>query len=233
MQQGTLAEIGGNPNPELFTQALEHFKASLVAADEVLANYDELISMLEQNPTLPVYDERMEELLRERVPFERISPDAKLSEGDGNNKFVQFAITSIGLMGVTFVFAGRKKPSHSKWFLLSVFLIISLGSCNNVQEDPRTEITSLPKILQAQREDFKYLRDQTANVIAGFDEVLPIAEEGRFVITMLPEEISFPTVYDSLIRDRAIFTNFYTQSCLVSVDATMDVYPAGFEFLDQ
>lgn len=91
----------------------------------------------------------------------------------------------------------------------------------------------LASLMRAQREDLKVLRELTAEVNKRFQDVLPLTEKGEFVKSMLSGRWAFGDKYEEMVEARSTFSHFYTRSCMVSIQAVMQVYPAGFSFLQR
>jgi hypothetical protein len=91
----------------------------------------------------------------------------------------------------------------------------------------------LASVMKAQREDLNALRHLTAEVIKRFQDVLPLTEKRQFVRAMLSGRWAFGDKYEEMVEARSTFSHFYTRSCMVSIQAVMQIYPAGFAFLQQ
>ncbi|MBI2884129.1 MAG: hypothetical protein HYY11_09560 [Candidatus Methylomirabilis oxyfera] len=91
----------------------------------------------------------------------------------------------------------------------------------------------LASVLRAQQEDLKALRQLTEETNRRFQDVLPLTEKGEFVRSMLSGRWAFGDRYEEMVEARSTFSHFYTRSCMVSIQAVMQVYPAGFSFLER
>ena len=108
----------------------------------------------------------------------------------------------------------------------------TLGAKPSRRQLPATRrFDDLVGIMKAQREDLVTLRKLTADTVESFKGVLPRTEKGEFVSTMLSGRSPFSEHYEELVDARSTFGHFYTRGCMVSIQAVMQIYPAGFEFL--
>lgn len=101
------------------------------------------------------------------------------------------------------------------------------------RKDAPEVFRDLASVMRAQREDLKALRHLTAEVLKKFQDVLPLTEKRQFVRAMLSGRWAFGDKYEEMVEARSTFSHFYTRSCMVSIQAVMQVYPAGFAFLQQ
>jgi hypothetical protein len=108
----------------------------------------------------------------------------------------------------------------------------NLGARGSRRQPPAVRrFQNLAGLMKAQREDLVTLRKLTADTVESFKGVLPRTERGEFVSTMLSGRSPFSEHYEELVDARSTFGHFYTRGCMVSIQAVMQVYPAGFEFL--
>ena len=91
--------------------------------------------------------------------------------------------------------------------------------------------SDLASLMKAQRQDLLTLKKLTKEVVQAFKGVLPSTEKGEFVKVMLSGRSPFSEKYEELVDARSTFSHFYTRGCMVSIQAVMQNFPAGFEFL--
>jgi len=96
---------------------------------------------------------------------------------------------------------------------------------------PSDKIVGTGGIIAAQRADLAFLRKTLDEAIAGLRDALPLAEKGEFAQVMLSGRNAFgdkmPQVTDML----SSFDRMYVRTCMATIVTTMQVYPAGFEWL--
>jgi hypothetical protein len=93
------------------------------------------------------------------------------------------------------------------------------------------QIKSLLNIMEAQRKDLGILKTQLDEMIAAFGAVIPIAERGEFASTLLSGRQGFADKVQQSVYLTGVFSNFYVSKCMATIDATMQVYPAGLNWL--
>lgn len=96
---------------------------------------------------------------------------------------------------------------------------------------PRPLPTNLLAIMQAQREDLDLLRKQLAETIETFRAVIPLAEKNQFVPMMLSGRAGFSSKVQQSVDLLGEYSSFYSRTCMATIEATMQAYPAGFEWL--
>lgn len=92
-------------------------------------------------------------------------------------------------------------------------------------------IRNLLEIMEAQRSDLAILRDQLKDTIEAFRAVLPLADKHEFSALMLSGRLGFANKILQQVNLINVFSKFYTRSCLTTIDATMQTYPAGLEWI--
>lgn len=86
-------------------------------------------------------------------------------------------------------------------------------------------------ILLAQREDLQILRKGYAEAISALRDAIPLAERGEFVKVMLSGRNAFGDKMPKFTDMISAYERFNIRSCMATIDATMQVYPRGFEWL--
>lgn len=86
-------------------------------------------------------------------------------------------------------------------------------------------------ILAAQREDLQMLRKALGEAVAAFREALPLTQKGEFVPVMLSGRNAFGDKMPKFADMISAYDRFNVRTCMATIDATMQVYPAGFEWL--
>jgi hypothetical protein len=99
------------------------------------------------------------------------------------------------------------------------------------KEDKKRNPRNLLEIMQAQRADLAVLREQLGVTIEAFRAVLPLAEQHEFSAMMLSGRAGFADKILQQVNLINVFSKFYTRTCLTTIDATMQVYPKGLEWL--
>lgn len=87
------------------------------------------------------------------------------------------------------------------------------------------------EIVAAQREDLGVLVRKHAVMIESLRAAIPLAERSEFVPVMLSGRNAFGDVMPQFTDMVSAFDRFYARSCMATITATMQVYPAGFEWL--
>jgi len=184
LESGILAELDDQPNPALFRAALGSYESSadqMIILDQKLA---ELIEIDRSGQKVQLFEDALAKILREGVPFERLST-----------------------RGVRYANAGGLKP------------------------DQQRELRNSGDILVAQREDLKILQNALREAIAALREAIPLAEKREFVPVMLSGRNAFADKMPKFTDMISAYERFNIRGCMATIDATMQVYPAGFEWL--
>jgi hypothetical protein len=92
-------------------------------------------------------------------------------------------------------------------------------------------LKSSSDILKAQRADLGILQKAAGEAIAAFREALPLTEKGEFVAVMLSGRNAFGDKMPKFADMISAYDRFNVRTCMATIDATMQVYPAGFEWL--
>jgi hypothetical protein len=67
--------------------------------------------------------------------------------------------------------------------------------------------------------------------IEAFRSVLPYAEKGEFAAMMLSGRHGFADKIQQSVDLMGIYGRYYTSTCMATIAATMQAYPAGLEWL--
>jgi hypothetical protein len=92
-------------------------------------------------------------------------------------------------------------------------------------------IVGITGVVDAQLADLKILRGVLDEVIGGLRDALPLAEKGEIARVMLSGRNAFGDKMPQLTDMVSGFDRLYVQTCMVTIAATMQVYPKGFEWL--
>jgi hypothetical protein len=90
---------------------------------------------------------------------------------------------------------------------------------------------SLGDIMKSQRDDLQIVRKQLRETIEAFRVVLPAADKGEFAALMLSGRAGFADKIQQAVDQIQVFAQFYTRSCMTTIAATMQAYPAGLKWL--
>jgi MYXO-CTERM domain-containing protein len=91
--------------------------------------------------------------------------------------------------------------------------------------------TNLLEIMEAQREDLGLLRKQLVETIESFRAVIPLAEKKQFVPMMLSGRAGFSSKVQQSVDLLGEYSRSYSKGCMTTIEATMQVYPKGFDWL--
>ncbi len=92
---------------------------------------------------------------------------------------------------------------------------------------------TIDDILKAQLEDIKTIHRKSEVVIDALRSAIPLADRGEFVPVMLSGRNAFGDVMPQFTDMMSAFERFYIQACMATIAATMQAYPAGWEWLEQ
>jgi hypothetical protein len=97
--------------------------------------------------------------------------------------------------------------------------------------DKSLAIRSGHDILVAQRDDLRILRQKLVEVIDAYRNAMPLTEKGEFVRVMLSGRNAFGSKMPQFTEMMSAYDRFIVRSCMTTIDATMQVYPVGWEWL--
>ena len=86
-------------------------------------------------------------------------------------------------------------------------------------------------ILFAWREDLKVLSFTLDEVIEGLRDAIPLAEKGEFGSVMLSGRNAFGDKMPQFTEMFSAYHRFYVRTVMATIVTTMQVYPAGYEWL--
>lgn len=86
-------------------------------------------------------------------------------------------------------------------------------------------------IMEDQRSNLRVLKRQLDVTIEAFREVIPYAEKGEFASMMLSGRRGFADKIQQSVNLLGVFGRYYTSSCMTTIAATMQAYPAGLKWL--
>ncbi len=99
------------------------------------------------------------------------------------------------------------------------------------QQPPKDFPKDLASIMAAQRSDLQILKKQLDGMIAAFTDVMPLGEKGEFSAALLSGRHGFADKVQQSVYLTGVFVQFYVSTCMATIDATMQVYPKGLEWL--
>ena len=102
-----------------------------------------------------------------------------------------------------------------------------------VAPPPAAQLTGMADILNAQLTDIDTLLRKNAVVVDALRSAIPLAENGEFVPVMLSGRNAFGDVMPQYTDMMSLFERFYTRTCMATIAATMQAYPAGWEWLQR
>ncbi|MFZ1766528.1 MAG: hypothetical protein WAT68_07740 [Candidatus Nitrotoga sp.] len=94
-------------------------------------------------------------------------------------------------------------------------------------------ITNTTEILAAWRTDLKILVITLDEVIVGLRDALPLADKGDFASVMLSGRNAFGDKMPQFTEMFSAYQRFYVQTVMATITTTMQVYPAGYEWLNK
>lgn len=94
-------------------------------------------------------------------------------------------------------------------------------------------IVGIRGIIHAQMEDLDILIKVLRDVKKGLRDAIPLAEKGEFAKVMLSGRNMFGDRNPQFTDLFNAYERLYVQSCMATIAATMQVYPNGFEWLEE
>ena len=88
-------------------------------------------------------------------------------------------------------------------------------------------------ILAAWRIDLQILVSTLDEVIDGLRDAIPLAEKGEFAAVMLSGRNAFGDKMPQLTEMFSAYHRFYVRTVMATIITTMQVYPAGYEWLSK
>ena len=96
---------------------------------------------------------------------------------------------------------------------------------------PVDAISGSSDILRAQQADLQILQRKLDVVLDALRSAIPLADRSEFVPVMLSGRNAFGDVMPQFTDMMSAYDRFYARSCMATIAATMQAYPAGFEWL--
>ena len=91
----------------------------------------------------------------------------------------------------------------------------------------------LLEMMTMQRDDLVILKRQLDEMIQAFTTVLPLADRGEFASALLSGRFGFADKVQQSVFLLGLYNQFYVAKCMATIDATMQVYPTGLQWLRQ
>jgi hypothetical protein len=108
---------------------------------------------------------------------------------------------------------------------------------SNVAKDaqPKTQpkLRDLLDIMESQRSALHLVKQQLDDMVGAMRNVIPLAEKGEFAAMMLSGRHGFSDKVQQSVNLIGVYSQFYTRPCMATIDATMQSYPSGLEWLKQ
>jgi hypothetical protein len=143
------------------------------------------------------------------------------------------AIDKSGEQVKAFVDALNKILSQARPFERLAVTGVRYANAGGLKEESKPTLHTSTDILVAQRDDLKILQRALAEAIAGLRDALPLAEKGQFVPVMLSGRNAFADKMPKFTDMISAYERFNIRSCMATIDATMQIYPSGLEWLQQ
>lgn len=100
-----------------------------------------------------------------------------------------------------------------------------------IAADDIKPISSTSGIAAAWRTDLTILSKTLDEVISGLRDALPLTEKGEFAAVMLSGRNAFGDKMPQLTEMISAFDRMYVRTVMATIATTMQVYPAGYEWL--
>ena len=108
---------------------------------------------------------------------------------------------------------------------------VRYANAAGVGEQEQRPVLDSRSIITAQRDDLIILRKKFQEAIDALRQAIPLAENRQFVPVMLSGRNAFADKMPQFTDMISAFDRFNIRSCMATIDATMQVYPTGFEWL--
>ena len=95
----------------------------------------------------------------------------------------------------------------------------------------KDKIVGIKGIIDVQINDLQILMKVLDEVVVSLRDALPLAEKGEFAAVMLSGRNGFGDKMPQLTDMIYSYQNLYVKTCMSTIQATMQVYPKGFEWL--
>ncbi len=100
-----------------------------------------------------------------------------------------------------------------------------------ISKNSKNKISNTTEIIAAWREDLAVLSYTLNEVIDALRNALPLAEKGDFASVMLSGRNAFGDKMPQFTEMFSAYQRFYVQTVMATITTTMQVYPAGYEWL--
>lgn len=164
----------------------------------------------------------------EALPSKMVTLDKKLTE------LVEIDKSASNLKIKTYEDTVSKILNESKPFervtLSGVRYSNVAGAAQSGEPSP---IRSTSDILLAQRDDLRILQKKLVEVIDALRNAIPLAEKGEFVPVMLSGRNAFGSKMPQFTEMMSAYDRFIVKGCMTTIDATMQAYPVGWEWLQK
>lgn len=184
-----MAELRGEPQPELFKAALHKFEEALEWTALLDRQLGELVAIHQGHEVEPAFAKSLTRILAEHPPIPRVSLEQ-----------VRFA---------------------------------NIAQARKSAPEPPPIGKDLMEIVHAQRADLEIVAKQLEETIAAFRDALPRAEKRHFAAFMLSGRAGFADKIQQSVDLTETFARGYSLACMTTIAATMQIYPAGLEWLEK
>jgi hypothetical protein len=103
----------------------------------------------------------------------------------------------------------------------------------DAQQKAQPKLRDLLDIMESQRSALQLVKRQLDDMIGALRNVIPLAEKGEFAAMMLSGRHGFSDKVQQSVHLINVYSQFYTGPCMATIDATMQSYPSGLEWLKQ
>jgi hypothetical protein len=198
----------------LSVAAGSHYRADNLLEQGILAE-------LRGRPQPVLFRQALQEFLRTSAHLQSV--DQKMGE--------LIAIHQRGKLNPTFnaslVRILREAPTFERVDLSGRRYSNVAGKTATNLKNPKT----LLEIMESQRVGVRAVKKQLDETIQAFRAVIPLAERHEFAALILSGRHGFADKIQQSVDLMGVLTQYYVRSCMTTIDATMQAYPAGLEWL--
>jgi hypothetical protein len=101
----------------------------------------------------------------------------------------------------------------------------------NLPKEEVSSVTNTTSILSAWRADLKVLMSTLDEVIVGLRDAIPLAKKGEFAAVMLSGRNAFGDKMPQFTDMYSAYQRLYVRTVMATITTTMQVYPAGYQWL--
>jgi hypothetical protein len=94
------------------------------------------------------------------------------------------------------------------------------------------QLMTMGDILRTQLLSMQVLQRKSRAAIDAMRSAIPLAEKGKFVPVMLSGRNAFGDLMPQYTDLVSVFDRLYTKTCMATISATMQAYPAGWQWLE-